>query len=120
MYGNLSRLPQCVSFASLGNLERLPYIDLKSALTANHARHAEMSIGGVRRILERLLLAETRLNIVFARGKRRDGQARAAMLPRLDRRSVEFVELVNVFDDGGQLHGEGLLLFRGQFQVGEF
>ena len=45
--------------------------------------------------------------------------SRAALLPRLEGRCVEFVELIDVRDDGRELAGKQLFLALGQFQIGQ-
>src|SRR4029434_7496134 len=78
-----------------------------------------MAVLGVWRSAKRLLLPQALLDTILARRHRGLNLAGAAPLPRLDLRRVQLVELIDVFDDGGQLIRKGPLLFFRKFKVGQ-
>jgi len=78
-----------------------------------------MALVALRRLFQRLLLSETGLDFVIARGVGGLDLARASMTPGFDRRSVKLVELIDIFDDRRELIRKKLFLFGRQFKVGQ-
>src|SRR5262245_14243480 len=78
-----------------------------------------MALVALRRLLQRLLLSETSLDFVIARGVGGLDLAGASMTPGFDRRGIKLVELIDIFDDRRELIRKKLFLFGRQFKVGQ-
>jgi hypothetical protein len=85
----------------------------------NDARHEEVAFIVLGRLFERLVRAEAGFHRVFPRRIRGEQVTRAALTPRFYRGRVEFIELVNVLDNGGKLRGKRFRFFRRQFKIGQ-
>src|SRR5262245_15226359 len=77
--------------------------DVDANSTPNDARNQKMALVALRRLLQRLLLSEARLDLVFARGVGGFDLARALMTPGGDSRRIKLVEMIDIFDDRREL-----------------